>query len=61
MCVNPIDIAQTEGMTLLRFVELIQAAEREACAQVVEAYPYWLGRHARQDIAKAIRVRSGEE
>jgi hypothetical protein len=33
------------------------AAEREACAQVVEEYPHWLGMTAKAEIANAIRVR----
>jgi len=33
------------------------AAEREACAQVVEEYPHWLGMTAKAEIANAIRNR----
>jgi hypothetical protein len=32
-------------------------AEREACAQVVEEYPHWLGMTAKAEIANAIRNR----
>jgi hypothetical protein len=32
-------------------------AEREACAQVVEEYPHWLGMTAKAEIANAIRAR----
>jgi hypothetical protein len=31
--------------------------EREACAKLIEDYKYWLGRTAKEDIAKAIRAR----
>ncbi len=34
------------------------AAEREACAKLIEAYPYWLGTIAKQEIAAAIRART---
>jgi ABC-type dipeptide/oligopeptide/nickel transport system ATPase component len=33
------------------------ADEREACAQVVEEYPHWLGMTAKAEIANAIRNR----
>jgi hypothetical protein len=33
------------------------AAERKACAQVVEEYPHWLGMTAKAEIANAIRNR----
>ena len=39
------------------FANLVAAAEREACAKVIEAYPYWLGTVAKQEIAAAIRAR----
>jgi len=32
-------------------------AEREACAQVVEEYPHWLGMTAKAEMANAIRTR----
>ena len=42
---------------LERFANLVAAAEREACAKLIEAYPYWLGTIAKQEIANAIRAR----
>ncbi len=33
-------------------------AEREACAKLIEAYPYWLGTVAKQEISDAIRART---
>jgi hypothetical protein len=40
--------------------ELAEAIEREreACAKLIEAYPYWLGPAAKSEIAAAIRARS---
>jgi hypothetical protein len=32
-------------------------AERAECAKLIEAYPYWLGTIAKQEIAAAIRAR----
>jgi hypothetical protein len=32
-------------------------AEREACAQVVEEYPHWIGLTAKAEISNAIRAR----
>ena len=34
-----------------------KADEREACAQVIEEYPQWLGMTAKAEIANAIRAR----
>jgi len=31
--------------------------EREACAELIEAYPEWLGANAKQEISAAIRAR----
>lgn len=42
---------------LVAFAALVAAAEREACAKLIEAYPYWLGTIAKQEIANAIRAR----
>jgi hypothetical protein len=39
------------------FAHLVAAAEREACAKLIEAYPEWLGVNAKQDISAAIRAR----
>ena len=39
------------------FEALVRADEREACAQVVEEYPHWLGMTAKAEIANAIRSR----
>jgi hypothetical protein len=48
-CVNFIELA--------RFAELVRADEREACADLIEVYPEWLGDNAKRDIAAAIRAR----
>ena len=42
---------------LERFANLVAAAEREACAKLIEAYPEWIGNKAKQEIAAAIRAR----
>jgi hypothetical protein len=42
---------------LEQLVALARADEREACAQVVEEYPHWLGMTAKAEIANAIRNR----
>ena len=40
---------------LERFATLVAAAQREADAKLIEAYPYWLGTVAKKEIAAAIR------
>ena len=40
-----------------RFANLAAAAEREACAKLIEAYPEWLGANAKQEISAVIRAR----
>jgi hypothetical protein len=60
-----IDMAKEAGLfthkevqaELKAFEALVRAAEREACAQVVEEYPHWLGMTAKAEIANAIRTR----
>jgi hypothetical protein len=42
---------------LEQLVALVRADESEACAQVVEEYPHWLGMTAKAEIANAIRAR----
>jgi hypothetical protein len=42
---------------LEQLVTLVRADQREACAQVVEEYPHWLGMTAKAEIANAIRAR----
>jgi hypothetical protein len=42
---------------ILAFGNLVAAAEREACAKLIEEYPYWLGKIAKQEISAAIRAR----
>jgi hypothetical protein len=42
---------------LKEFADLVRADERNACAQVVEEYPHWLGMTAKAEIANAIRAR----
>jgi hypothetical protein len=42
---------------LKAFADLVRADERDACAQVVEEYPHWLGMTAKAEIANAIRDR----
>ena len=39
------------------FAALVAAAEREACAKVVQDHPFWLGNKAKQEITAAIRAR----
>ena len=39
-------------------VDTAMALEREACAKLIEEYPYWLGKIAKQEISAAIRARS---
>jgi hypothetical protein len=41
----------------IKALEASVLAEREACAQVVEEYPHWLGMTAKAEIANAIRDR----
>jgi len=51
------DVPQTETIEFLEaFFLLASEAEREACAKLIEAYPYWLGTVAKQEIAAAIRA-----
>jgi hypothetical protein len=67
---DTIDMAREAGFTwepinniigpLERFEALVRAAEREACAQVVEEYPHWLGMTAKAEIANAIRNRGNK-
>jgi hypothetical protein len=45
---------------LKRFAALVAAAEREACAKLIEAYPVWIGDNAKREIAAAIRARGKE-
>lgn len=44
-----------------RFAKLVAALaaerEREACANLIEAYPEWIGHRAKKEIAAAIRAR----
>jgi hypothetical protein len=40
-------------------IDIAIALEREACAKLIEDYKYWLGRTAKEDIAREIRARSG--
>ena len=44
-----------EENRLERFANLVAAHEREACAKLIEEYPYWLGTVAKREIAAAIR------
>jgi hypothetical protein len=45
---------------LERFEALVRADEREACADLIEVYPEWLGDNAKRDIAAAIRNRGNK-
>ena len=57
---QPNCILSTYGLideNLQRFANLVAAAEREACAKLIEAYPEWIGNKAKQEIAAAIRAR----
>lgn len=36
------------------FAKLVAAHEREACAKVIEQYPEWIGKKAKEDICIAI-------
>ena len=38
-------------------VDTAMALEREACAKLIEEYPYWLGKIAKQEISAAILAR----
>ena len=40
-----------------RFANLAVAAEREACAKLIEEYPYWLGTVGKREIVATIRAR----
>ena len=42
---------------LERFAALVAAAEREACAKLLEEYPYWLGTVGKREIVATIRAR----
>ena len=42
---------------LERFAALVAAAEREACARLIEEYQQWIGVNAKKEIAEAIRAR----
>jgi hypothetical protein len=46
-----------EDFTRYRFANLVAAAQKEADAKLIEEYPYWLGKIAKQDISAAIRAR----
>ena len=39
------------------FAKLVADHEREACAKVIEQYPEWIGKKAKEDICIAIRNR----
>jgi len=39
------------------FYKLATAKEREACANLIEEYPEWVGINAKREIANAIRAR----
>ena len=46
-----------EDFTRYRFAKLVAAAQKEADAKLIEEYPYWLGRKAKQEMSAAIRAR----
>ena len=50
--------AQNALCAIREHVRKIVMDERDACADVIEKYPYWLGNNAKKDIARAIRARS---
>ena len=39
-----------------RFANLVAAAQKEADAKLIEAYPHWIGTNAQREIASAIRA-----
>ena len=58
--IDPYDMCEDHKIAennLERFAALVASAEREACAKVVQDYPYWLGMTARAEISNAIRAR----
>ena len=46
-----------EAFTRYCFAHLVAKHEREACAKLIEEYPYWLGKISKQEISAAIRAR----
>ena len=50
--------AGPSGQELEDFAKLVAAKEREACAKVIEQYPEWIGKKAKEDICIAIRARN---
>ena len=50
-------IKNGEDFTRYRFAALVAAAEREACAKLLEEYPYWLGTVGKREIVATIRAR----
>jgi hypothetical protein len=42
---------------IIAYGKLVATKEREACARLIEDYKYWLGRTAKEDIAREIRAR----
>lgn len=49
--------ADCELMWINDRITLAILAEREACATLIESFPFWLGEHAKREIAEAIRMR----
>ena len=45
------------ALVVERFANLVAAAEREACAKLIEEYPYWLGTVGKREIVATIRAR----
>jgi N-methylhydantoinase A/oxoprolinase/acetone carboxylase beta subunit len=42
---------------LTEFAKLVAAKERQACANLIEEYPEWVGINAKREIANAIKAR----
>ena len=50
-------VKNDEYFTRYCFANLVAAAQKEADAKLIEEYPYWLGKIAKQEIGAAIRAR----
>jgi hypothetical protein len=50
-------VRQIDALLAQKIIERWIEQEREACAQVVEEYPHWIGLTAKAEISNAIRAR----
>ena len=51
------DAKQEALAALEQIVAAARADEREACAKLIEEYPYWLGTVGKREIVATIRAR----